>query len=1560
MNETQRRIKAYQDALPGLRERVAAVALLLVMSITMMTSATFAWLTISRAPEVSGVNTTVAANGNLEIALANSNDIAPGESKVGDSSAAKGQTVTAANLTWGNLVNLSDASYGLSNIVLRPALLGNASNLLSQPLKSVNYGGDGRAQLYYNEDFQFTSWVEPKNGVDGYFKYFDTPQYGVRAISTVEYTYVDNSYYQYTQLMQIATSQQEMVKAEYDTMLGNDDYINALAGLIGDFMTDKLNEYGGTTDVSGYMEDLYNLLCEFEGIVDDFGDALVALANVQVYNKYGPEDYAPHTYTRDTFFAATASELQTNGVSITCLSNYNSIANSVSEVLWGTDDTKEDCIADFYARVKDDRSATVQFSEITDIVNKLVNINTCQIILDDGTTYAVGSIGMSAATKLLGKDVDAKITKGVLKDFEQLSGCKMCATNVDVKAKYIVTVTMTAKTITTSVADPFLFDTDVVTTAEVAAANKGDFTAVAQDTYGMALDFWVRTNASNSYLVLEGNVITKTESVRATGVDMDGNTVELYTVTISTTVENTDETTGETTTEKISEDAAVYYDSSNVLRNANNHSLIYNEDGTVPEGQTITTPIERYTEVTTVVGYEGENRVWEENIFLTADSTTQGSGSCYVFYAEDPAQQENSLRLLSNLRVAFMDCNTNSATYGKMVAMAHLDIANRYEDSGKVILPLKLVDDGSTYLTKNENGLAIIPLTKNEPTRLTAIVYLDGRSISNSDVLATNDIQGQLNIQFGSSTPLNTMGDAKLEQATRSVSAIAKKATDSAYGAANSLIEFDYEDANDDNPMTVDVKVTVTGDQPTQMTAFFMRKVNATQGSREQAFTLTESETEDGVWTGSFTFDAPGNYVLRTVQLDGVDYDLPVGSDAANPNYPRVSIAGFAINTVSIFSDGREITDRSTTIMTGDRSISANLSLAFSSDQSKLPSTVRLQLLNADGTQVTATMSYNATTQKWSGTANFTSSGVYTLKYVVMDGEYTELDAKFQKELTLYMGMTVRVMDENKHREELYQGESFDINVYVDIYDDTGDEIPYLTGARLIYMAGSIIGMDTDLKWNTTENCYTGKMQMATPGVFTFGAVTVGSSTLKETVNDPPIYTCISPVPPEYVSTQLYQNNAVTTADYILDTNPEANDLEFVTVINNAEAATITAVFKNADESGKEYTVTKNAIGTGKNEFHFTLPTPDTTGYQHGDWTLDRLELVNVYINDTQTMHTADNPLVWDMDDLHVQVVSVKVEVVEGEDETITKDTDGTDLLFMETGYSTKAIKIRITDQTGNRALKFDIADVKLQYLLDSTKTQECGGYTADHITDQNGTGENDTYTLTSTDNITYVLDKVTLVYAGEYYPNSLSFTVNGENYSYGRADVSSLGVPSYRLETVTPTVAITAISPTGSNATKITYTTTNIAWYLGGGTQPTFTATGNQTSSFSDYAATLYAVATADNRSQRHGSFTQPTLTMTVAGVDSSSAVSIVLPGGSASAITFSRTGNGAITKTLGSVSQIKSWTSNAIYTHTLSAYYGHGTQTISTMTVTRNGLTYTVYLENPIVINNPSSVNQ
>ena len=107
-----------------LKQKLMAALSMVIVAGVLLSTVTFAWLVMSIAPEVRGVTTNVGANGSLEIALATGDGkTAPGESKVGDSSAAEGQSIVNANKTWGNLINLNDEAYGLENLVLRPASL---------------------------------------------------------------------------------------------------------------------------------------------------------------------------------------------------------------------------------------------------------------------------------------------------------------------------------------------------------------------------------------------------------------------------------------------------------------------------------------------------------------------------------------------------------------------------------------------------------------------------------------------------------------------------------------------------------------------------------------------------------------------------------------------------------------------------------------------------------------------------------------------------------------------------------------------------------------------------------------------------------------------------------------------------------------------------------------------------------------------------------------------------------------------------------------------------------------------------------------------------------------------------------------------------------------------------------------------------------------------------------------------------------------------------------------------------------------------------------------------
>ena len=156
---------------------LAAIAMLMVATI-MMVSSTYAWFTLSTAPEVQGITTNVGANGNLEIALSPlSGDASEITSGVGDSVLT---SWTEKNLTWGNLLDLSDASYGLGNINLLPARLNSVNSPLnSTPLKTPVYGEDGRISALESN----TSIGGRVDGKEGYIVGTDGG-YGVRVVGT--------------------------------------------------------------------------------------------------------------------------------------------------------------------------------------------------------------------------------------------------------------------------------------------------------------------------------------------------------------------------------------------------------------------------------------------------------------------------------------------------------------------------------------------------------------------------------------------------------------------------------------------------------------------------------------------------------------------------------------------------------------------------------------------------------------------------------------------------------------------------------------------------------------------------------------------------------------------------------------------------------------------------------------------------------------------------------------------------------------------------------------------------------------------------------------------------------------------------------------------------------------------------------------------------------------------------------------------------------------------------------------------------------------------------------
>ena len=171
----------------GIKRKLMSSLAMLLVSTILLTTTSYAWFVLSTAPEVTGIETQVGANGSLEIALLNT------ETRIDMSkirSGALGESLAAdnhaANNAWGNLVNLSYTSYGLSDILLLPARLNAVGNpddgytvdpgMLAIP----TYGYDGRVidltdntvtAVYQGERFAFTSGVQ---------------DYGVRAVGSAE------------------------------------------------------------------------------------------------------------------------------------------------------------------------------------------------------------------------------------------------------------------------------------------------------------------------------------------------------------------------------------------------------------------------------------------------------------------------------------------------------------------------------------------------------------------------------------------------------------------------------------------------------------------------------------------------------------------------------------------------------------------------------------------------------------------------------------------------------------------------------------------------------------------------------------------------------------------------------------------------------------------------------------------------------------------------------------------------------------------------------------------------------------------------------------------------------------------------------------------------------------------------------------------------------------------------------------------------------------------------------------------------------------------------------
>lgn len=1130
-NETRRRINAYRRALPVMREKVAAAMVILLVAVISTVTSTYAWVTISRAPEVRDITTVLAANGSLEIALSKEDGSLPDEFDI-DESLTGNRDVTRTNLLWGNLINLADDSYGIESLALRPARL-NTSGLLTNPLWGAVYGSDGRVT---NLDSNY-AYVKYRDGA--FFTSNNT--YGVRAIASYTAQIADSTQQAYNEKVQAVMTAHQKVNEAYSLVPGK---FSPMGTMISKYAQDKLDKADPGTDLAPYLGQVIDCFQAVYNAMLTQKDAYVALANFQSYMN---AQNTSTTFTEVTwddlvrnkaaYNAANTSSTSSNKIiSLVGLSQFiadlGTMEKDLNYLNLYSKDYQDNGVPYYWAQ-KGANTAYPNDPNINVFISHLIEHGSMTIDLENnGTERAVTSLSASDATALLGangKERKAYIYNGVIKRFEQnavdesyrLNGNAACT----IKVTYVMTITVYGKAYTKA-SGPCDFMTNY--TAAVSGSNLVANDCVADDTYGLVVDYWIRTNAEETCLTLEGATTT-------------------------------------------------------------------NEDGTI-------------------VSYDGINRVWGSTgeAVLTTDSTTQGGGSCYIYYADTPEDMLRSLDLLDAMKVAFVDQN------GQLLAKASMDTMNYYAVNGRITVPLVLDSDTkTTYEYTNELnevlvGRAVTTLYTDNPVRISTIVYLDGDLLTNDDVLAAAEIQGQLNLQFGSSTNLKTIGSNELIDDTRSVSASVSKNT------------MDYDTAVVAADLTTDVTLNVQGTDPRQVTAFFVRAINSTQGSREAAMTFTKQA--DGTWTSSYKFTAPGTYYLRYVRLDGVDYAL------AEPQ--KVEVSGFTLESLSWGEPGD-----SAVIRTSASSYSETVSVKFaSSDRSKLPTSVQARFVRTDGNTVNIPLTYSSSTGKWTGSGTFSTSGVYTLEYLVFDNKYKDLvSLGMDKTLDLSLGMYVAVYQNGGTLTDQYEsGRSYSKDVWAKIFDNTGKELEALEGAVLYYSnGGSASGtINTDLTWNEANGYYKGTLPIVNAGRYRFSSVMLEGSYLTK-CTESPVYTIISPDPPIYDQASECTKNDANGIQFV----PLTNDAVIDNIrINEAASASAVAVVYNS-ETGEYYTAPMTYTGNG-NQWSAALPTynvqigtdaegnPTYEQSQEGTWRVAAIKLWDCYDKNSD-FRSDTNPILW-------------------------------------------------------------------------------------------------------------------------------------------------------------------------------------------------------------------------------------------------------------------------------------------------------------------------------------------
>lgn len=499
--ENKREEKKRKVIMPaGIRNKlVAAISMLMVASI-MMVSSTYAWFTLSTAPEVKGITTNVGANGNLEMMLLNGKSFNSTEENLGVESSTEDsfsvKALAEANVKWGNLVDLSDTSYGLDQIVLNPARLnitkgadGAADTLGNVAIKAPSYGEDGRV-IDINKDTTNGKWSNSaweyadmlKNGetYDGFA--------GVRGLGVSSGITKQLSAYRSAK-----TAMSDQITNSKNYAING---MNANGQKLADILIKHLSDENATFTVSD-LNDLKNLIISLQRSNNAAGEAIkqaVLAYSLSEGNTLTDEQV-------DALVTAVNAAGVADVLSVENVQTPDGAQNAITK--WNANViTINSALSDVDALIAQNKTEGYTYTEIMGVVNGLIDKSKAKICgITDASSSNISDIAQYYADN---KRIDIEMVEGsgIFADIAELIGTFRANIKVNVKYDKMGVDLKNVDAALVAKSDKELITNIAVGTAPSATGAAGTKTYLS-DMYGYALDFGFRTNAAASNLQLQ-------------------------------------------------------------------------------------------------------------------------------------------------------------------------------------------------------------------------------------------------------------------------------------------------------------------------------------------------------------------------------------------------------------------------------------------------------------------------------------------------------------------------------------------------------------------------------------------------------------------------------------------------------------------------------------------------------------------------------------------------------------------------------------------------------------------------------------------------------------------------------------------------------------------------------------------------------------------------------------------------------------------------------------------------------------------------------------------------